>query len=308
MWRIEIHICPFLLLPLLGTIIEAKRKNLITEFVKESGSSIFGGNDNTEFAILIESKESEDYDDHLDEFQRAAEKFEDKVRFVYINSDVEENWQIIEFLGLIAEDVPGVLFVSLEKHFKKYKAEMKEIAKAEIISFVQSCLDGKAIPFLKSDEIPDDWNKKPVVELVGKNFEEQVFDSKKTTFVFFYVPWCEACQKMMPELQKLGELYKNKKDLIIAKMNSMNNEVFGLPVLDVPTIALFIKGSKKPIYHTEDERTANNFSKFITKNLKRNEENRSNKHEKENKKGKINDGKKQLKNKDKKQVTSKDEL
>lgn len=47
--------------------------------MKESGSSIFRGNENTEFAILIESKESEDYDDHLDEFKKAAEKFEDKV-------------------------------------------------------------------------------------------------------------------------------------------------------------------------------------------------------------------------------------
>lgn len=51
-----------------------------------------------------------------------------QVRFVYINSDIEENWQIIEFLGLIAEDVPGVLFIGLKKHFKKYKAEMKEVS------------------------------------------------------------------------------------------------------------------------------------------------------------------------------------
>ncbi|KAK6102526.1 Thioredoxin family protein [Brugia pahangi] len=288
-------------------------KNLVTEFVKESGSSIFDGNKNTEFAILIESKESEDYDDYMDEFKKAAEKFENKVQFVYINSDIEENWQIIEFLGLIAEDVPGVLFVGLKKHFKKYKAEMKEITKAEIISFVQSCLDGKAIPFLKSEEIPDDWNKKPVIELVGKNFEEQVFDPKKTTFVFFYAPWCEACQKTMPEIEKLGELYKNKKNLIIAKMNSVNNEVFGLPILDVPTIALFIKGSKKPIYHTEDERTANNFSKFIATNLESNEENSTKKdekeREKERKKEKRNDGKKQLKNMNKvEEAKSKDEL
>ncbi|KAL4002670.1 Thioredoxin family protein [Acanthocheilonema viteae] len=307
MWR-EVHICPLLLLSLLGTIAETKKKNLVTEFVKESGSSIFDGKENIKFAILIESKESEDYDDHLDEFQKTAEKFEDIVRFVYINSDIEENWQLIEFLGLIAEDVPCVLFVDLEKHFKKYKAEIKEIAKAEIISFVQSCLDGNAIPFLKSEEIPDDWNKKPVVELVGKNFEEQVFDSEKTTFVFFYAPWCEVCQKAMPELEKLGELYKNKKNLVIAKMNSMNNEVFGIPILDVPTIALFIKGSKKPIYHTEDERTTNNFSEFITTNLKKNEENSTEKHEKRSKKEKTSNGKKQLKSKDKEQVSRKDEL
>ncbi|EJW72722.1 hypothetical protein WUBG_16375 [Wuchereria bancrofti] len=95
----------------------------------------------------------------------------------------------------------------------------------------------------------------------------------------------------MPEIEKLGELYKNKKNLVIAKMNSVNNEVFGLPILDVPTIALFIKGSKKPIYHTDDERTANNFSEFIATNLEKNEENSTKKDEKERKKEKTNDEK-----------------
>uniref|UniRef100_A0A915Q6I6 Thioredoxin domain-containing protein n=1 Tax=Setaria digitata TaxID=48799 RepID=A0A915Q6I6_9BILA len=310
MWR-EVCISPFLLVVLLGTIVEAKKKNLVAEFVKESGASIFGDSENSKFAILIESKESEDYDDHMDEFKKASENFEDKVRFVYINSDIEENWQITEFLGLIAEDVPGVLFVDLDKNFRKYKAEMKEITKKEIASFVQSCLDGKAVPFLKSDEIPDDWNKKSVVELVGKNFEEQVFDPKKTTFVFFYAPWCEACQKTIPELEKLGELYKNEKNLVIARMNSVNNEVLGLPVFDVPTIALFIKGSKKPIYHTEDERTANNFSQFITMNLKKvNESNNieaAGKNKNDEAEKYISD-KKKLKNKSKEQLRNKDEL
>lgn len=46
---------------------------------------------------------------------------------MYINTDVEENWQIIEFLGLLAEDVPGVLFIDLEKGLKKYKANINEV-------------------------------------------------------------------------------------------------------------------------------------------------------------------------------------
>lgn len=58
-------------------------------------------------------------------------------------------------------------------------------------------------------------------------------------------PWCEACKRTMPEFEKLGELYKNNKNLVIARMNSVNNEVLGLPIFDVPAIALFIKGSKK---------------------------------------------------------------
>ncbi|VDM96615.1 unnamed protein product [Thelazia callipaeda] len=244
------------------------KKNLVIEFAKKPGSSIFDGKATSYYAVLIESKESEDYDDALDEFTKAAENFEQEVRFVYINSDEEENWFLIEFLGLIAEDIPGIIFINLKEGLKKYKADINEITKAEIISFVQSCLNGEAIPFLKTDEIPDDWDKGTVVELVGRNFEKQVYDKKRTTFVLFYAPWCAACQQTMPILEKLGEQYKDKKQLVIARMNSVNNEVSGIPILDVPTMALFIKGSKKPIYYVEDERTTSAFAKFIEKNLK----------------------------------------
>lgn len=40
---------------------------------------------------------------------------------------MEENWQLIEYLGLIAEDVPAIIFIDLEKGLLKYKAELEEV-------------------------------------------------------------------------------------------------------------------------------------------------------------------------------------
>ena len=44
-------------------------------------------------------------------------------------------------------------------------------------------------PHFASEEVPADWDSKPVKVLVGKNFEEQVIESDKAVMVEF----CKFC-------------------------------------------------------------------------------------------------------------------
>lgn len=40
-------------------------------------------------------------------------------------------------------------------------------------------------PKMQSEPIPEEWDKKPVKELVGMTLEQVAFNPNKTVFVFF---------------------------------------------------------------------------------------------------------------------------
>lgn len=68
--------------------------------------------------------------------------------------------------------------------------ESEGVDEAGIRAFVNAFLDGKLKQHLLSEEVPEDWDAKPVKVLVGKNFEEVAKNKDKHVLVEFYAPWC----------------------------------------------------------------------------------------------------------------------
>ena len=117
---------------------------------------------------------------------------------------------------------------------------------------------------MKSEDIPEDWDKAPVKVLVGKNFADVALNKDKNVLVEFYAPWCGHCKQLAPTWDKLGEKFEAADDVGIAKMDSTANEVKDVSVTGFPTIKLFAKGDNKVVDY-DGERNEAGFVKFLVK-------------------------------------------
>lgn len=121
--------------------------------------------------------------------------------------------------------------------------ETVEVNPEAVKEFVTAGLEGKAKAFRKSEEVPE--QAEGAFVLVGKNFEEVVFDETKDVLVEFYAPWCGHCKKLAPIYDQLAEAFSQVPSVLIAKLDATAN---GYPdVVDVngfPTLYLFPANNK----------------------------------------------------------------
>lgn len=244
--------------------VRANQLPLVIEFTQESAQKIFGGEVKNHILLFLKKDGG---DDTIEKFRSAASEFKGKVLFIFLDTANEENVRIMDFFGLKEEDTPTVRLIKLTDEMSKFKPETNDLDTDSIRNFVQSFLDNKLKPHLMSEEIPKDWDAKPVKVLVGKNFQEVALDKSKAVFVEFYAPWCGHCKQLAPIWDELGEKYKDMDNIVIAKMDSTANEVEEVKVQSFPTLKYFPADSDEIIDYN-GERTLEAFVKFLDSNGK----------------------------------------
>uniref|UniRef100_A0A4X2JWR0 Protein disulfide-isomerase n=1 Tax=Vombatus ursinus TaxID=29139 RepID=A0A4X2JWR0_VOMUR len=234
--------------------------HLVTEFNSKTSSKIFRAKILNHLLLFI-NQTLTPHKELLADFQEAARPFRGEVLFVVVDV-AGENDHVLQYFGMNATDAPALRFINIETT-KKYLPTTGEITAASVTTFCQDILSGKVKPHLRSQEIPADWDQKPVKVLVGKNFEQVAFDESKNVFVKFYAPWCTHCKEMAQTWEDLAEKYKDHEDIIIAELDSTANELEAFTVRGFPTLKYFPAGPGRKVIEYKSARDLETFSKFL---------------------------------------------
>ncbi|XP_054524068.1 protein disulfide-isomerase A2 isoform X3 [Pan troglodytes] len=234
---------------------------LVTEFNSQTSAKIFAARILNHLLLFVNQTLAA-HRELLAGFGEAAPRFRGQVLFVVVDV-VADNEHVLQYFGLKAEAAPTLRLVNLETTKKYAPVDGGPVTAASITAFCHAVLNGQVKPYLLSQEIPPDWDQRPVKTLVSKNFEQVAFDETKNVFVKFYAPWCTHCKEMAPAWEALAEKYQDHEDIIIAELDATANELDAFAVHSFPTLKYFPAGPGRKVIEYKSTRDLETFSKFL---------------------------------------------
>jgi len=214
------------------------------------------------FAKLSNADEKKQVVSVMNEIAKRPE-LEGRASFTY--SDGEVYGEQLKIMGGNPEKLPGIAIMNLEKRTNfPYSGKLDA---NELAEWVISVLEGKCPPHVRSQPIPEK-QEESVYVLVGKNFDEIVFNDEKDVLVEFYAPWCGHCKTLAPKYEELAQAFAGAKDkLVIAKLDATENDTpnSGVEVQGFPTLYFYPAGSKKAPIAYEGSRSVEDLTTFIKK-------------------------------------------
>ncbi|KAM7227861.1 hypothetical protein CapIbe_020315 [Capra ibex] len=235
--------------------------HLVTEYSSETSSKIFAARILNHLLLFV-NQTLDAHRELLPGFREAAPHFRGQVLFVVVDVGAD-NDHVLQYFGLKAQEAPTLRFINVETT-KKYAPEHgAAVTAAAITDFCRAVLGGGIKPYRLSQEVPPDWDQRPVKTLVGKNFEQVAFDETKNVFIKFYAPWCAHCKEMAPAWEELAEKYRDHEDIVIAELDATANELEAFPVHGFPTLKYFPAGPGRKVIDYKGARDLETFSKFL---------------------------------------------
>ncbi|XP_004270528.3 protein disulfide-isomerase A2 isoform X2 [Orcinus orca] len=235
--------------------------HLVTEFNSQTSRKIFAAGILNHLLLFV-NQTLAPHRELLAGFREAAPSFRGQVLFVVVDVGAS-NDHVLQYFGLKAEEAPTLRFINIETTKKYMPADRGPVTATSVAAFCHAVLGGEVKPYRLSQEVPPDWDQRPVKTLVGKNFEQVAFDETKNVFIKFYAPWCTHCKEIAPAWEALAEKYRDHEDLVIAELDATANELEALPVHSFPTLKYFPAGPGRKVIEYKGTRDLETFSKFL---------------------------------------------
>ncbi|KAH7926761.1 protein disulfide isomerase [Leucogyrophana mollusca] len=219
-------------------------------------------------AYLFVDPTDEKTPEYIEALKPVASEFRGKVNFVWI--DATKFGDHAKALNLVEPKWPSFVIQDLEKQLKYPYDQNTAVEPKEVSEMVSDFLAGKLVPQLKSEPIPETQDES-VFTVVGKQFEEVVFDDSKDVFIEFYATWCGHCKRLKPIWDSLGDHYADVKDqIVIAKMEAQENDLpASVPfrISGFPTLKFKPAGTREFLDY-DGERALESLIAFVDDNAK----------------------------------------
>ncbi|SOV19855.1 protein disulfide-isomerase [Plasmodium gaboni] len=258
---------------LLYNWISEKEQPLVIQFAEYFFSMLFSNDTVTLFIIYNDIK-----DINKEDIIKSAKKYNNKIKFAISGTTQIYEKRLLNEL-LIDDNIKKPLMRITE--FKndirfpyKYKPKNddQEINEKTIDEFVNGYLQEKKYFYRKSERaLPDEYNNGYIKIIVADNYDNYIYRNDMNVIVLYYAPWCGHCYKFEPIYREVGkrlnlyaDKFKNfKNDIIISKIDAVNNEIYNINIEGYPTIYLYKKGDKLNPVRYMDGRTVKNIITWI---------------------------------------------
>jgi protein disulfide-isomerase A1 len=219
-------------------------------------------------AYLFVDPADEKHEEHIAAIKPIAAEHKGKLNFVWI--DAVKFGDHAKALNLQEAQWPSFVIQDITQQLKYPLDQSTAVTPERIVTMVEHFNSGKLEPSLKSQPIPETQDES-VFTLVGKQFDEIVYDDSKDVFVEFYATWCGHCKRLKPIWDSLGDHFASVKDrVVIAKMEAQENDIppsAPFRVSGFPTLKFKPAGSKE-FMDFDGERSLESLIAFVEENAK----------------------------------------
>lgn len=267
------------------TNIDESLDNLL-DWIRYQSLPYFGEITGETFQAYMEAKlplayffytSKEERDSYLKLFNKLGQKYRGVLNFVGLDSTKfgrhAENLNMKEQFPLfVIHNITSNYKYGLPQLPERKFAALKKpytIKEKDITKFVESFLNGKVDPVIKSEPVPE-TQETNVTKLVAFTHDDVVNDPKKDVFVKYYAPWCGHCKKMAPTYLELADIYAFDKDsadkIVIAEVDGTLNDISSVQLEGFPTLILYPAGKDAEPITYSGSRSLESMLEFIHKN------------------------------------------